>query len=159
MKTEECAVVREAFPGCNRYAKGEKNMNRVTRLLSALTLAFLLWPNLTVAQQFLFMEPGELLKQIEAKSDVVLLDARSAEEYAKSHIKGALNYTGVEVEGLDLPHSRPIVIYCGCNGEEMSVYLATRLIRNGYKPGNIFVLRGGWYKWLELRYPVDKGNQ
>jgi rhodanese-related sulfurtransferase len=133
-------------------------MKRVTRLLVVLALASLLGPHLTVAEQFRYMEPEELLKQIEAKADIVLLDARSAEEYAKAHIKGTLNYAGIEVEGLDLPHSRPIVIYCDCDGGDSSMYLATRLIKNGYNPENIFVLRGGWYKWLELGYPVDKGN-
>lgn len=133
-------------------------MNRVAMLLVVLVLASLLGPHLTVAQEFRSVEPEVLLRQIEAKADIVLLDARSAEEYAKAHIKGSQNYSGIEVEGLDLPHSRPIVIYCSCTGEEFSAYLATRLIKNGYKPGNIFVLKGGWYKWLELGYPVDNGN-
>jgi rhodanese-related sulfurtransferase len=130
----------------------------MARLLVVLVLASLLGPHLTVAEEFRYMESEELLKQMEAKADIVLLDARSAEDYAKAHIKGAQNYAGIEVESLDLPHSRPIVIYCDCNGEELSMYLAMRLIKNGYKPGSIFVLKGGWYKWLELGYPVDKGN-
>lgn len=133
-------------------------MNRVARLLVVLVLASLLGPHLTMAQEFRSMDPEVLLRQIEAKADIVLLDARWAAEYAKAHIKGAQNYTGIEVESLDLPHSRPIVIYCDCDGEELSTYLAMRLIKNGYNPENIFVLRGGWYKWLELGYPVDKGN-
>ena len=55
-------------------------------------------------------------------------------------------------------YSRPLVIYCDCAGEEASKFLATRLIKNGYKQENIFILRGGWYKWLELGYPVEKGK-
>jgi len=133
-------------------------MHRVTRLLVVLALASLLWPHITMAEEFRSMEPEVLLGQIEAKADIVLLDARSAGDYAKAHIKGAQNYAGIEVESIDLPHSRPIVIYCDCAGGDLSTYLAMRLIKNGYKPGNIFVLRGGWYKWLELGYPVDKGN-
>ena len=136
-------------------------MKRLIGLPGMVALACLLWPHLTMAQGFRYVEPEELLRQIQAKADIVVLDAQAEEKYAKAHIKGALGYagTGQEVEDLDLPHSRPIVIYCDCDGEETSKYLATRLIKNGYKPENIFVLKGGWYKWLELGYPVEKGDQ
>ncbi len=106
------------------------------------------------------MQPEELLRQIEAKADIVLLDAQPAKKYAEAHINGATNVAGMaQIEDLDLPYSRPLVIYCDCAGEEASKFLAKRLIQNGYKQENIFILRGGWYKWLELGYPVEKGNQ
>jgi len=73
---------------------------------------------------------------------------------------GAINVAGMaQIEDLDLPYSRPLVIYCDCEGEEASKFQATRLIKNGHKRENIFILRGGWYKWLELGYPVEKRNQ
>jgi len=63
-----------------------------------------------------------------------------------------------QIEELDLPYTRPLVIYCDCAGEEASRFLAARLLKSGYKQENIFILRGGWYRWLELGYPVEKGN-
>lgn len=160
MKTRKRAVISNACSGHSMYAEPGRHMNRLTRLLGVLTLAALLWPHVTLAQEFRYMEPDELLRQIEAKADIVLLDAQPAKKYAEAHIKGAINVAGMaQIEDLDLPHSRPLVIYCDCAGEEASRFLATRLIKNGYKQENIFILRGGWYKWLELGYPVEKGNQ
>ena len=135
-------------------------MNGLRWLFAALTITWLLAPHLTLAQDFRFVEPEELLRRIEAKADIVLLDAQPAKKYAEAHIRGAINVAGMaQIEDLDLPHSRPLVIYCDCEGEEASRFLAKRLIGNGYKQENIFILRGGRYRWLELRYPVEKGNQ
>ena len=129
------------------------------RLFGVVALACLLGPHLTLAQEFRYMEPEELLRQIEAKADIVLLDAQPAKKYAEAHIRGAINVADMaQIEDLDLPYSRPLVIYCDCEGEEASRFLAKRLIGNGYKKENIFILKGGWYRWLELGYPVEKGN-
>ena len=134
-------------------------MKGLVRLLGVLALACLLGPHLTLAEEVRYMEPEELLRQIETRADIVLLDAQPATKYAEAHIRGAINVTGMgQIEDLDLPHSRPLVIYCDCEGEEASKFLAKRLIKNGYKRENIFILRGGWYKWLELGYPVEKGK-
>jgi len=152
--------MRDACSGHNFYAGARKQMNGLTRLLVVLTLLVFCGPHLTLAQGFRYVEPEYLLRQIEAKADIVLLDAQPVENYAKAHIRGAINIAGMaQIEDLDLPRSRPLVIYCDCAGEEASVFLAKRLIKNGYKQENIFILKGGWYKWLELGYPVEKGNQ
>jgi rhodanese-related sulfurtransferase len=160
MKARKRRAIKNACPRHTVCAGPRKHINRLARLLAILTVACLLGPYLTLAQEFNYVEPEKLLRQIEAKTDMVLLDAQSGEKYANAHIKGALDYagTGQEVENLDLPHSRPIVVYCDCDGDEASRFLANRLIKNGYKVENIFVLKGGWYRWLELGYPVEKGN-
>ena len=61
-----------------------------------LTLTCLLGSHLALAQEFNYVEPEELLRQIEAKADIVLLDAQPA--------------------------------------------------------------KIGWYRWMELGYPVEKGK-
>ena len=160
MTMRKRTVIRKAFSGHNPYPKRKKCMNRVARLLGALAFVSLLGSHLTMAEEFRYIEPQELLRQIEAKADIVLLDAQPAKKYAEAHIRGAVNVAGMaQVEDLDLPYSRPLIIYCDCAGEEASRFLAARLVKSGYKQGNIFILRGGWYKWLELGYPVEKGNQ
>ena len=159
MKTEKRAVTSNASFGHNVYAEPERRIHGLARLLGVLALVFLVGPHLAVAEEFRYIEPEELLRQIEAKADIVLLDAQPAKKYTEAHIRGAVNVAGMaQIEDLDLPYSRPLVIYCDCAGEEASKFLATRLIGNGYKQENIFILRGGWYKWLELGYPVEKGK-
>ena len=160
MKIRKRAVISNAYSGHNSYAEPGRNINGLTRLLAVLTLSCLLGPHLTLAEEFRYIEPEELLRQIEAKADIVLLDAQPAKKYTEAHIRGAVNVAGMaQIEELDLPYSRPLVIYCDCAGEEASRFLAARLIKSGYKQENIFILRGGWYRWLELGYPVEKGNQ
>ncbi len=160
MKARKRGVIGNRCSGDRIYAESGRHMNRLARLVAVLTLTGLLGPHLASAQEFNYVEPGELLRQIEIRADIVLLDAQSGEKYVKAHIKGALDYagTGQEVEDLDLPHSRPIVVYCDCDGDEASKFLAKRLVNNGYTQENIFVLRGGWYRWLALGYPVEKGS-
>jgi len=154
------AVTRKASFGHNVYAEPGRRMHGLLMLLGVLAVVSLLKPQLTVAEEFRYIEPQELLKQINANADIVLLDAQPAKKYAEAHIRGAVNVAGMaQIEDLDLPYSRPLVIYCDCAGEEASKFLATRLIGNGYKQENIFILRGGWYRWLELGYPVEKGNE
>ena len=134
-------------------------MNGLRWLFAALTITWLLAPHLTLAQDFRFVEPEELLRRIEAKADIVLLDAQPAKKYAEAHIKGAINVAGLaQIEDLDLPYSRPLVIYCDCAGEEASRFLAKRLSEHGYKQENIFILKGGWHKWVALGYPIEKGS-
>ena len=134
-------------------------MKALIRLLAVLSLACLMGPHLTLAEEFNYVGPEELFKQIEANIEIVLLDAQPAKKYAEAHIRGAINVAGMgQIKDLDLPRSRPFVIYCDCEAEEASQFLARQLIKNGYQQGNIFILKGGWYKWLELDYPVEKGK-
>jgi rhodanese-related sulfurtransferase len=77
-----------------------------------------------------------------SRSEVFLLDVRSATEYAGGHISGATNISVDELRGRlsELPKDREIVAYCqvGQRG-----YIATRiLLQNGFKVRNI----GGGYR-------------
>ncbi len=135
-------------------------MNGLRWLFAALSLTYLLMPHHALAEDFRFVQPEELLRQIEVKADILVLDAQPTKKYAEAHIKGAVNVTGTaQIEDLDLPHSRPLIIYCDCQGEEASRFLAKRLIEHGYKQENVFILKGGWHRWLEFGYPAEKGNE
>lgn len=101
----------------------------------------------------------ELKKLIDAKSDVIILDARPKEAYDKEHIKGALSLpwktemTVVDVE--KLAKNKLTVTYCDCGrGEADGSDLATQLIGLGF--ANVKVLRdpaiGGWKK---AGYPLE----
>lgn len=78
-----------------------------------------------------------------------LLDVRSAEEFAESHIVGAVNIPVDELRGRisEVPRDREIAAYCqvGQRG-----YLATRiLLQAGFKAANI----GGGFKTYRLYQP------
>jgi rhodanese-related sulfurtransferase len=160
MKTMKRVLILNVYSQLSAHTEPGKHMNGLRWLFAGLTLTWLLAPHLTLAQDFRFVVPEELLRQIEARAEIILLDAQPAKKYAEAHIKGAVNVSGpAQIEDLDLPHSRPLIIYCDCEGEEASKFLAKRLVKNGYKQENILILKGGWYRWLELGYPVEKGNQ
>ena len=157
MTTTKRAVISNVYSKHSTYAEPGKHVKGLIMLLGALTLACLLGPHLTLAKEFRYVEPEELLRQIEAKADIVLLDAQPAKKHAEAHIRGAVNLAGMaRIEDLDFPYSRPLIIYCDCEEEGASRFLAKRLIDNGYKQENILILKGGWHTWMELGYPVEK---
>lgn len=82
-------------------------------------------------------------------ADYVRLDVRTAEEYARGHVPGAVNIPIDELRSRapELPRGKPIVAYCqvGQRG-----YLATRILRqSGREAFNI----GGGYKTYQLHRP------
>jgi rhodanese-related sulfurtransferase len=48
-----------------------------------------------------------------------------------------------------------LILYCACSHEEDSTDVAEKLMREfGYN--SIKVLEGGWLRWVELNYPIEK---
>jgi histidine triad (HIT) family protein len=81
-----------------------------------------------------------------------LIDARTAEAYAKGHIPGAVNYYGGEVQVhipamlSRVPRDRVVVVYCDGGQEcELSHHVADALKGFGYGP--ILIYMGGWNEW------------
>ncbi len=54
----------------------------------------------------------------------------------------------------NLPKDKLLILYCGCAHEEDSSDVAMQLIKFDYK--KIMLLEGGWLRWVELGYPVEK---
>lgn len=89
-----------------------------------------------------------------AEPGVVLLDVRTAEEYAESHIQGAINIDVkkddfVEKAKSILPTDKTIAVYC--RGGKRSVAAAEKLVTEHYKVVN---LEGGIMAWKEADMPV-----
>jgi len=100
-----------------------------------------------------FIAPEELKKLIDAKSkDVVVVDTAAALVFEEQHIPGAVNfpYAPTLPQPITLPRTKTLVIYCACNAEEESIDTAKKLSEFGYT--NIKVLKGGWFKWLDMGY-------
>ncbi len=89
------------------------------------------------------------------KAEAQVIDARSAEEFQQSHIKGAVNInpTGADYQKdlKQLTGQKPIVIYSIGSGRSNS--LAKVLNEKGFK--DVWVLDGGFSKWIGSGYPIE----
>ena len=91
-----------------------------------------------------------------ADTSVVLLDVRTAAEFAEGHIKGAVlidqGQSGfVEKAKATLPIDKKIAVYC--RSGRRSANAAGKLADVGYKCVN---LKGGIKVWIDAKKPVQK---
>ena len=94
--------------------------------------------------------------QLVACSDVVVLDVRTAEEFAEDHLSCAIN---IDVKGENfltlardvLPREGCIAVYC--RSGRRSALACSMLAREGYQVVN---LEGGILAWKEEGQPVTK---
>ena len=92
--------------------------------------------------------------ELVADSNVVVLDVRTASEFAESHIEGAINLDQAQSDFMEkaqaaLPVEKKIAIYC--RSGRRSANAAGRLADVGYKCVN---LKGGIIAWKEADKPV-----
>jgi rhodanese-related sulfurtransferase len=100
-----------------------------------------------------FMSPEELKKRIDEHStDLVIVDTAAPPIWEEEHIPGAVNltYTKNLTAPVPLPREKTLVLYCACKDHEDSSDMARQLSLLGYR--KVKVLRGGWFKWLDLKY-------
>lgn len=91
-----------------------------------------------------------------ADSSVVILDVRTANEYAGGHIQGAINIDYYQSDFVEkaiamLPKDKTIAIYC--RSGKRSASAADKLSVEGYKLVN---LKGGIMAWTTEGLPVTK---
>jgi len=92
----------------------------------------------------------------------VFIDARSEEEYARSHIQGALSLPWHDVDlsfiavTQDMDMETQIVTYCDGETCELSHDLALFLRDAGFV--NTRVLVNGWALWQQAGLPVEAGE-
>ncbi len=61
------------------------------------------------------IDQGEFVDLVKAEEDIFVLDIRSAEDYAKGHIKGAVNApwgTAISDNLLNIPTDKDVYVYC-----------------------------------------------
>ena len=106
----------------------------------------------------------ELLKLINTKADVVIVDTRDSGSYAAGHIKGAINiYYDVTSDPMQrqmmliaLPMDKMVVTYCDCTDDANSAQVIQELYDLGYELEYLRVLSGGSLRWVDLKYPLVK---
>lgn len=102
----------------------------------------------------------ELRKKMDDGSTFLLIDTRDEYVFKKGHLAGAID---IPVSGSEetianqlmaLPDGLLKIFYCDCAFDSKSADLAQKLIDKGYNTANIRVLWKGYFKWLQLGYPV-----
>ncbi len=97
----------------------------------------------------------ELLQMFKDNAKFVLVDARSREDYDKSHLPGALSVPVEEIRDYAdrLDKNEEIVTYCGSFQCSASTMAAKEFMKLGFK--NVRDYKGGIQEWTEKRYPTE----
>jgi rhodanese-related sulfurtransferase len=149
-----------------------KNIFRKTSFVLA-AVAFLLMGNTAFADTPDSLKGATVVDAVKVKSlmdsGVMVIDARVANEYAESHIKGAMNipYKEKSAKAVDFDAKQdsidlskfpankntPMVIYC--NGPECwkSYKASTAAIKAGYK--TVYWFRLGIPEWKTKGFPTE----
>ena|SRR5712692_10716824 len=87
-------------------------------------------------------------------SDLLLVDLRGRETYAKGHIPGALSMLVDEIDKRykELPRDKRIVTYCYSQHCHLSTLAALKLVGHGIPAKEMNV---GWKEWVASGYPVQ----
>ena len=97
------------------------------------------------------------LKALMATQAVLVIDVRTAEEFAKGHIPGAVNvdFTRVLQQAEQFKgETRTIVAYCACAREMTSARAAVDLAEKGITGAKALV--GGWDEWVQRGEKIEK---
>lgn len=94
---------------------------------------------------------AELAKRLERDNPPLLIDVRGEEEYAVSHLPGALHLPSqAAIATAGLPSNTPIVLYCSVGYR--SARLAAALQAAGYS--NVKNLEGSIFEWYNQGRPL-----
>lgn len=104
------------------------------------------------------IEPGELKARIDRGEDMVIVDARTPEEYARGCVPGAWNVPGGElvlrIRDLAPRPETTIVVHCG--GRTRS-YIGAESLRRMGLPNPIVALRNGTMGWQLAGLELERG--
>jgi rhodanese-related sulfurtransferase len=104
-------------------------------------------------------DPADLFEMMERGEDVVVIDARQPEVYARGHIPGAINlpHRTMSVETTaGLSKDILYVTYCDGIGCNASTKGALNLSRLGFE---VREMLGGIDWWIRDGFPVAQGNE
>jgi len=99
------------------------------------------------------ISPDNYVSQFrDSGADHILIDVRTAEEFAEGHIAGAVNIPVDYIERrlAEIPTDIPVVVYCRSGNR--SARAATTLVENNY--AEVYDL-GGIASWVSAGYPVE----
>lgn len=103
----------------------------------------------------------EAFIQVSRQPGVVILDARTYEDFQEAHVPGArsLPYASSEEQTAavlsDVGYDREIVVYCSGSDCEAAEEVALQLREHGY--ADVRVFSGGWDEWIAGNQPIETG--
>ncbi len=101
----------------------------------------------------------EIIDLVDAKPDLVIIDARKRSDYQKGYIEGAVNLPNTEttpesLAGVIPSKSTPVLFYCNGVKCGRSVESAQKAVSAGYT--QVYWFRGGIQEWEAKGLPVVK---
>lgn len=105
----------------------------------------------------------EALLEISKHPGVLILDARSEEDFQEAHIPGALSLPSESSEEQvasvlqGVGYDREIVVYCSGSDCEAAEDVAVSLRDRGYHAVHVF--SGGWEEWTNGNQPIEAGAE
>ena len=89
--------------------------------------------------------------------EIALLDVRSSKEWGESDVKlpGAIRIHITEIDKYmeKIPRNIPVITYCTCRHEKLSIRVTQILFENGFN--NAHFLLGGFDAWVSAGYPLE----
>jgi rhodanese-related sulfurtransferase len=125
----------------------------MNKLFAVVSVVFILMSSCTIGQTKNDIELDEFEKKM-ASEKYLLVDVRTAEEFAEGHIKGAINIDylaenfSIEIQELEL--ESPVLLYCR-SGNRSSKAMKT-MKELGFK--EVYNLEGGIKGWISENNPV-----
>lgn len=123
--------------------------------VAAVSGGMLLWPLLrrgAAGPSLSTLEATQLIN----RSDALVVDLRSAEDYAKGHVLGAKSIPLADLARrageLDKFKAKPLILHCG-DGNRASGGLS---VLRGKGFDKVHNLAGGYAAWLQAGLPVEK---
>lgn len=103
------------------------------------------------------LPPAEVVARQAQGQPFVIVDTRTAEEYARAHLPGAYSVPGgqlpLAIHALAPDPATPILTHCA--GRTRSILGAQTLRRLGYR--NVFALENGTMAWQMAGLPLEQG--
>ena len=130
---------------------------------AAFVFGYMIWcltlPGTVAASEAGVISPRDLMAQIKAGKAPLILDVRSAGEYAAGHVPGARHFPFMSAywnaDELPVSGSDPVVVYCA-HGPRASL-AGFSLGLKGFK--NVIYLKGDMVAWEEAKLPLKQGQE
>lgn len=92
---------------------------------------------------------------LDRNQDVLLLDVRTPDEFAKNRIKGAINLPVDQVESkvTSVVPNKQKTVYVYCLSASRSVHAVDAMKKLGYT--NVFNMTSGLLAWRAKQFPLD----
>lgn len=108
------------------------------------------------SEKFATLPPAEYSEKLKAVSDKIIIDVRTAAEFKKAHISGAINISflasSFAEKVAELDHTKSVFIYC--ETAHRSPLAARTLYKLGFR--EIYDLQYGFENWRKQNFPVEK---